>query len=256
MWPLTVEAAETFALVLTRCTGFFIAGPIFAQRTLPAHVKILLSVTTAVALYPVVSGSVGPLPTSLLGFALAVLGETFMGVILAFAALLPFIGIRLAGSLMGIQMGFGIVNIMDPQGGQRVPLIAQLYDILAVVLFFLLGGHHLLLRALSTSLRLVPLGGVVLTQGVPGHIIGMAGGVFVTALAVGGPMITVLFLTDAAMGFVARTVPQMNIFIVGFPVKIGLGLFGIAVTLPFFFRTVEHLITGIERDLLMLLSGM
>jgi flagellar biosynthetic protein FliR len=69
-------------------------------------------------------------------------------------------------------------------------------------------------------------------------------------------MITVLFLTDAAMGFVARTVPQMNIFIVGFPVKIGLGLFGIALTLPFFFRTVEHLITGIERDLLVLLSGM
>ena len=78
----------------------------------------------------------------------------------------------------------------------------------------------------------------------------------VIALAVGGPVIAVLFLTDAAMGFVARTVPQMNIFIVGFPVKIGLGLLGVALTFPFFTRTIDRLICGLEGDLLALLAGM
>ncbi|MCK4304939.1 MAG: flagellar biosynthetic protein FliR [Candidatus Eisenbacteria sp.] len=257
MWPLTVGGAELFGLLLVRCMGFYVAGPIFAQRNLPAQVKILLGVTTAIALFTMASQTPVSPPADLAGFALAVAGETFMGIVLAFGASLPFVGIRLAGSLMGMQMGFGIVNVMGARGGeQHVPIIARFYDILAVTLFLLLDGHHLLLQALGTSLRLIPLGGVAFSAGLAGQLVAMAGSVFVTAMSVGGPIIAVLFLADAAMGFVARTVPQMNIFIVGFPIKIGLGLLGISLTIPHFFRTVQGLTTGLERDLLALLSGM
>lgn len=256
MWPLTVEGAEIFGLLLIRCLGFYVAGPVFANRGLPARVKLLLGVATALALFCAVPQTGRLLATDLLGFTLAVAGETFIGVILGFGAALPFVGIRMAGSLLGLQMGFGIVNIMDPQRGERIPILAKLYDIVGITLFLLLNGHHLLLRALGLSLRVVPLGGAEFTGALGGQLVAMAGSIFVVALAIGGPMIAVLFLTDAAMGFVARTVPQMNIFIVGFPIKIGLGLLGIALTLPFFFRTVQGLLPGIERNLLGLLSGM
>jgi flagellar biosynthetic protein FliR len=191
----------------------------------------------------------------LLSFALAVAGETFVGVLLAFAASLPFVGVRMAGGLMGIQMGFGIVSVMGARG-DRSPIVSQLLEILAIVLFLLLSGHHLLLRGLGITLRLAPLGGAELGPGIAGQLLGMAGSIFVVALSIGAPIMAVLFLTDAAMGFVARTVPQMNIFIVGFPIKIGLGILGIALTLPYFFRTIQHLISGLERDLLALLTGM
>jgi flagellar biosynthetic protein FliR len=255
MWPLTVEGAELFGLLLVRCLGFYMAGPLFTERGLPGQVKVLLAAGTAIALLPIVP--FGPLPaTDLPHFVLAVAGETFMGILLGFGAGLPFIGIRMAAELIGIQVGFGIVNVIDPREGERVSVLGRFYELAAIMVFLALNGHHLLLRALGTSIRVVPIGGVAPSPGLVGHLVGMAGSMFVTALAVGAPLIAVLFLTDAAMGFVARTVPQMNIFIVGFPVKIAIGLFGIAVTLPFFMRTIDRLIPAIERDLLLLLSGM
>lgn len=255
MWPITAEGAEVFGLLLIRALSFFVAGPLFMERGVPAQIKLFMGLATAVALWPLAPAATLP-ATTLAGFLLAVAGETFIGIVLAFGASLPFIGIRIGASLLGIQMGFGIVNVMDPRNGGQSPIIARFYEIAALMAFLLLQGHHLLLKALGLSLRAVPLGGVTLSAGIAQQLLGMAGSMFVLALAVGGPLIAVLFLTDAAMGFVARTVPQMNIFIVGFPIKIGLGLFGIAVTLPFFFRTIERLLPGLERDLLILLSGM
>ena len=255
MWPLTVEGVEVFGLLFVRCLGFYLAGPLFAERSIPAQVRILLAAGTSVALLPLAGAGIPP-ATDLPHFVLAVAGETFMGLLLGFGAALPFVGIRMAAELIGIQIGFGIVNILDPREGGQVSILDRFYELAAVTVFLVLNGHHLLLRAMGTSLRVVPLGGVSPSPGLAGHLTGMAGSMFVTALAVGAPLIAVLFLTDAAMGFVARTVPQMNIFIVGFPVKIGIGLFGIAVTLPFFVRTIDRLIPSIERDLLLLLSGM
>jgi flagellar biosynthesis protein FliR len=256
MWPLTTMGAEVFGLLLVRCLSFFVAGPIFAQRNIPMQFKVLLAVGISVSLFPMVSAS-GMTPSTDLGsFLLMVAGETLIGLILAFGVSIPFAGIKMAAGLIGIQMGFGIVNVMDPKSGTQIPILAKVYDLLAITLFLILNGHHLLLKGLGVSLNLVPLGGVEFSSGMVGQLIGMASSIFVIALSVGAPLIAVLFLTDAALGFVARTVPQMNIFIVGFPIKIALGLTGVAVTVPFFYRTVESLIGGIEQDLLILLRGM
>ncbi|MFH1144386.1 MAG: flagellar biosynthetic protein FliR [Candidatus Eisenbacteria bacterium] len=252
---LTLAGAERFGLLLVRCLSFFIAGPIFAQQRIPAPVKILLGAATAIALF----GTVPPEPvraSGLVSFVACVAGETALGLLLGLAAAFPFAGINLAGSLVGVQMGFGIVSAWDPHAEGEDDLITRLYGTLALLLFLLLNGHHLLLRALGLSLKALPLGGVVLQGPVVHQVIGLAGSLFVVSLAVGGPLLAVLFLADAAMGFVARTVPQMNIFIVGFPVKIGIGILGIALTIPFFTRTVDRLLAGLERDLLGLLAGM
>ncbi len=254
MWPFTYDTAVVFSLLLARTTGFFISGPLFARQSIPGQVRVLLGLATAVALFPA-TGFGAELPPELVGFSLAVAGEAFVGLILGFAASLPFYGIRMAGSLLGIQMGFGIVNVMT-QRGERLSIVSRFYNLLAVLLFILMGGHHLLLRALALSLKTAPLGQVALGSGVASYLVGLSASMFVVALSVGGPLMAVLFLTDAAMGFVARTVPQMNIFIVGFPVKIGLGLLGIAVTLPFFVRTVDSLIRSSEQWLLAVLAGM
>ena len=255
MEPITLAGAERFALLLVRCTGFFLTGPIFAQQRVPPLVKILLGLSVTIALYGV--APVTALPARGLGaFLFCVAGDTFLGMLLGFAAALPFAGIHLAGSLTGVQMGFGIVQSWDPSTEGQEDLIARIYGLLSVLLFLLLNGHHLLLRALGLSLKALPLGGVVLTASLAHQVVALAGSVFVVALAIGGPLLAVLFLVDAAMGFVARTVPQMNIFIVGFPVKIGVGLLGIVLTAPFFARTVDRLMCGMERDLLGLLAGM
>ena len=255
MWPMTLEGAEIFGLLLVRSMSFFISGPIFAQQRVPATIKILLGMATTVALFGLVPPA--PLPAhDLVSFLVCVTGETFLGILLGLAAAFPFAGIQLAGSLVGVQMGFGIVSAWDPQSESQENLIARLYGALALLLFLVLNGHHLLFRALGLSLKILPLGGVVLGAGVMKEVVGLAGSIFVISLAVGGPLLAVLFLADAAMGFVARTVPQMNIFIVGFPVKIGIGVLGIALTLPFFARTLDRLLSGLERDLLALLAGM
>jgi len=184
-----------------------------------------------------------------------VAGEAFLGILLGFAAALPFAGIRMAGELVGVQMGFGIASVFDPRQEQQISVTAQFYDLLAVLLFLLLDGHHLLLRALGTSVQALPPGQAAFGGRAVQQIVALGGSLFIIALSVGGPLIAVLFLADAAMGFVARTVPQMNIFIVGIPVKIGLGLLAIALTLPFFGRTMDRLIAGLGRDLMAILAG-
>jgi len=255
MLPVSPEMVETFGLLLVRSLSFFMAGPIFSQRSVPPTVRLLLGLGTALALFPIAPVPEAPIP-GLFGFFLAVAGEVFLGLLLGFAAGFPFVGIRMAAGLVGVQMGFGVVNVFDPQQGHQVALLSRFYDLLALLLFLLMNGHHLLLRALGLSLRAVPLGGAEVAPGLGEALLGLAGSMFVTMLAVGAPLIAVLFLTDAAMGFVARMVPQMNIFIVGFPVKIGLGLFAMAVTLPYFVSTVDRLTSSLEQDLLALLAGM
>ena len=256
MWPLTTTGAELFGLLMVRCLSFFVAGPIFVQRNIPMQFKVLLAVAITVSLFPMVAADGMPHAQHLASFLLMVAGETVIGLILAFGVSLPFVGIKLAAGLIGVQMGFGIVNVYDPASGAQVPILSKVYDLFAITLFLLLNGHHLLLKGLGVSLNLVPLGGVEFSSAMVGQLIGMTSSIFVIALSVGAPLIAVLFLTDAALGFVARTVPQMNIFIVGFPIKIALGLAGVAVTVPFFYRTVERIIGGIEQDLLILLRGM
>jgi flagellar biosynthesis protein FliR len=250
------DQLETFLLVLIRCLTFFAAGPLFSDRKIPTPVKALAATATALALFPTLAGHGWVTERSLLGYAVLVGKEVLLGAALGLVSSFVFMGVRMAGSLLGIQMGFSIANVYDPSSSSEVSLIGQMQELLAVYLFLLADGHHLLLRALSFSLEKVPPGAAVHVAGMVGTIVPMASMMFLTTIQVGAPVLGALFLTDAALGFVARAVPQMNVFIVGIPVKIGVGIVLLVVTAPLFARLLSLQFAQMDRQVLALLGGM
>ncbi|WP_296865026.1 flagellar biosynthetic protein FliR [Thermosyntropha sp.] len=223
---------ESFLLVLSRMSGLFLIAPIFSSRQIPARVKIfVLLVLAATMAYfvPVEYAFTIETPGY---FVAAIVVEIITGFTIGFVAYLVFAAIQLAGQIMDMQMGFGIVNVVDPQTGTQIPLMGNLTQTLALLIYLCIDGHHYLLQALAQSYQVVPVLGFHFNQDFWDLLVAISAYMFVIAVKIAMPFVAALLTADIAMGFIARTVPQMNVFIVGLPLKILLGLFMLIILLP------------------------
>lgn len=224
----------TFLLVLTRVSGVFFLAPVLGSRNIPPQVKIGLALITSLTLAPFVSQPDVGASTSIIDYAMLLAKELSIGAIIGFTATLVFMGFLLAGQIIDFQMGFGMVNVIDPLSNISISLMGQFKNLLAILVFIAINGHHFLFTALAKSFEIVPLTKFAFTPSVTNHFIEMVINMFVIGLKIGAPAIGVLFITDLALGIIARTVPQMNVFIVGIPLKITIGLITIVAMLSFF----------------------
>lgn len=249
----TVDQFELFLLVLVRTGAILATAPILGHRNVPAHVKVGLALITAIVLFPLASTkSVADIPPHLAAFILAVAKEMIMGLVISLVALLLFMGIQFGGQMVGMEMGYGIVNVLDPMSQSQVSIVGEFQYLLAMLVFVLTNGHHILLSGLMASFDLVPLGGVTLSAAFGSRLLDMATGIFVVAVKVSAPAMVTMFLTSTILGIAARTVPQMNILIVGFPVKIAAGAMMLVWSMPFFYFVMTKLIANMNNDILSL----
>jgi len=246
IWDLTAERLELFLLVLFRVAGFFITAPFWSHTRIPKRVKAAMSLVLAWLISPMVAQADLALVSGLPDLAALGIREVLTGAIIGFAYSILFIGIRSAGQAAGMQMGFAIVNVIDPQTQRNVSLMSQFKFIILMLFFLLIDGHHLVLESLFDSFRTVPLGTLSTASLVPEKLIRLSALAFVIAVKIASPMIVTLLLTDISLGIVARTVPQMNIFIVGFPVKIGVGLLVLAASIPLLSYVFSKLLMQVQ----------
>ncbi|MEE3262729.1 MAG: flagellar biosynthetic protein FliR [Candidatus Latescibacterota bacterium] len=251
-----LDQFHIFLLVLLRVSALLMVAPIFGHRTWLARAKVGLAFTVSIILFPIVADQPLDVPAGVLPYALMMIREVLMGVVMGFVVLLLFVAIQFAGQLAGLQMGFGIVNVIDPQSSNQLSIMGQFLNILAILLLLSLNGHHTILTGLVTSFETIPLGGVVLKAGLMQKMIAITAEVFIIGVKIAAPIMTALFLVTAAMGVLARTVPQMNVFMVGFPVQISVGLGAFLVCMPLFAMLVERLIITMSRDMLVMVDFM
>ena len=234
----SVERATVFFLVFTRMGGIMIFAPYFSETAIPRKVKIALALVLAVLTF----GDVA-LPGGLDGspgmMAVAAGAELLVGVAIGLAAQLLMAAVQLAGELLGHDIGFAIVNTVDPVTEQRVSVIGQAQAFVALVIFLALGGDAILVKALVGSYEIVPLAGGRVTPGLVKVLVEISGSMFDLAIKVAAPGVAVLFLVTVALGFLARTVPQMNVLIVGFPLRIGVGLAMLMIIFPVIYVAME-----------------
>ncbi|MEW6754754.1 MAG: flagellar biosynthetic protein FliR [Candidatus Latescibacterota bacterium] len=249
-----LEQFHVFLLVLLRVSALLIVAPIFGHRLYLARAKVGLAFMVSLVLFPLVAQQHVPPPAHLLPYALMALREVAMGLILGFAVLLLFIGVQFAGQMAGLQMGYGIVNVLDPQSAEEVSVVGQFLNLLAILLVLTLDGHHLILRGLMTSFQAVPLGGVVLKAPVMHKIVVLSSQIFVIAVKISAPVLIALLLISVALGVLSRTVPQMNVFIVGFPVQLAVGLLVLLASLPLFSILLGKALRLLERDFIALVD--
>ena len=247
-----LDQFHIFLLILLRVSALLIVAPIFGHRLYLARAKIGLAFMVSLVVYPLVDGL--EVPPGLFPYAVMMIGEVIMGLVLGYAVLLLFIGIQFAGQLSGLQMGFGIVNVIDPASHDQISIIGQFLNILAILMVLTLDGHHVILNGLISSFDAVPLGGVVLQAAIAHKLIALTSEVFIIAIKISAPILIALFLISTAMGVLARTVPQMNVFIVGFPVQLAVGLSVLVATLPLFRILLERAMAFMERDVVALID--
>jgi flagellar biosynthetic protein FliR len=175
-----LDEFHIFLLILLRVSALLIVAPIFGHRLFLARAKVGLAVMVSMVIFPIVDRF--DVPVGFLPYAVMMVGEVIMGLVIGYAVLLLFIGIQFAGQLAGLQMGFGIVNVIDPASHDQVSIIGQFLNILAILLMLTLDGHHIILNGLMTSFDAVPLGGVVLKALVAHKMIALTAEVFVIAI--------------------------------------------------------------------------
>lgn len=231
----------TFFVVFLRVTSFYIVAPVFGGAGVPPMIKIGLGLLTSIILIFTIEPGLFPVVSTLPEILLLIVVEILVGTLLGYAVSLLFAGLQFAGMLMGYQMGFAVANVLDPTSRERVSIIGQFIFVFGILYFLQLDGHHMLIRALVRSYDMAPPMGVGLTGGTVIIIIGMFTQMFVIGLQIALPIIGTLFLIDVGLGIVAKTVPQMNVFIVGLPLKtlVGLTILTITFGLISFFMRVE-----------------
>lgn len=217
-------SVEGFLLVFARVSGLFLSAPIFSSRQMPGQIKIVTILVLAAMMAYFLPVAAGPAAASPLYMLAAIVLEVLVGYTIGFIAYMLFAGIQLAGQLMDMQMGFAIVNVVDPQSGTQIPLMGNLTQTVALLSYLAVNGHHYLLQAVAQSYQVVPVLGLKLGGAFYRSLFAISAEMFVIALKVAAPLVIAILITDIAMGFIARTVPQMNVFIVGLPLKIMMGL--------------------------------
>jgi len=235
-------ALPYFLLVLVRISSFFIVAPLFSMRGVPAQFKIglaaLLSLL-ALAVLPISE----PLPLD--GYYIAMIIKEFaVGIALGFTAALVLYAVQVAGAFIDFQMGFAMASVMDPQTGSQVPIIGHFKYILALLFLLTVDGHHLMLDGIMQSLQMVPVESLSFGakfEDLAKFISDLFVEMFMIALQISLPIVGSLFLVDVALGILAKTVPQLNIFAVGFPVKILTGFVLLMLSMPFFFYLLQIL---------------
>jgi flagellar biosynthetic protein FliR len=254
-FAFTPQQAAAFILILMRTAGLFFVSPVFSSKTIPRMMKASWALLVAFLLFAVVPIP-DSIPTSGAMFGLAVVRELFIGFIIGFCAFLLFVGIQLAGQVVDIQMGLGMVNVIDPMSNIQVSVMGQYFYLIATLVFLVVDGHHMLLRALADSFTIIPLGHGAFTGTLAQLINTQFTTIFWIAFRVGAPIIGALFLTNVAMGVLSRTVPQMNVFIVGMPLNVAIGFLMVAISMGFYVYVLQGLFRGLPHDLGLLMHAM
>lgn len=213
-----------FLMVLFRLSGIFMFAPLFGSNLIPMRIKVLLALTLSFCIYPMIPPQV-PMELSVATIAGSIGSELLIGLAIGYGASIPLIAMQLGGLLMGQQLGLAIANVLNPDFDEQVSIFGQLLFLAALTIFLLLDGHHALIGVLINSFNSVPLGGLAPGGEILAMTVGLLTAMFELAVRVAAPLLCLVFLETVAMGFIAKTVPQIQIFSLGFPIRILLGLF-------------------------------
>jgi flagellar biosynthetic protein FliR len=227
-----------FALVLSRVAGIFSAIPVFGGRTIPLHVKVVVILMITLVCFPVLRISPPAIPTDVFTLALLVMREIMVGITLGFVTRIIFSAVEFSGQIIGMQMGFTISSIIDPSQGTQTQIMSVMQTLLATLLFLSMNIHHMFIRTIVDSFRIIPLGGWHLNAEILSFLIKGTSDIFILGIRLAAPVMVALLLTSVTLGIMARSFPQMNIFMVSMPLNIGIGLIVLGLTVTIFFHVL------------------
>lgn len=243
-------------LIFLRIIAVFGTAPIFGNEAFPAIGKVFLAGIVAYITFLTLNTVKIQIEPDLFNLAFYGLKEIVTGLIIGFSLNLIFYGFSFAGVLISTDMGLSMASVMNPLQDTESNVIGEVLTVFAVLVFFLINGHHYIIRAVVSSFRIIPLGKYTLTQPAFDIFIKYTAGVFVIAVKIASPIMVSFFLVHLAEGIIARVIPQMQILFVTQPLKLGIGLLLMIFVLPIYMYFFKAMLENYENSLYDLIKAM
>lgn len=242
---------EVFLIVIIRVSGIFVFSPFFSSQNVPNIMKIGLTFTVAL----LITLSLPPgMVTGEQYLLLLIMRELILGIIIGFISYVFMTSFYVLGQIIDMKIGFGMANVFDPQNKIQVPLMGNFYYILSFLFLLMIDGHHVIIKALVDSYEFLPIGTFNYSEDVLSVIVNSLVKSFDIGFRLSFPIVAIIFLTDIVLGIMAKAIPQMNVFVVGMPLKVFIGLLIIMLTIPVFYSSVSGIFDLIVNDIYHLLK--
>lgn len=254
---INMEILPVFLLVFIRVLAFFVTMPFFSYRTIPIPFKIGLSFFLALIMVYTVDTTIVTVDDM---YFLLLIKEAIVGLLVGLVAYMIVSAVQVAGGFIDFQMGFAIANVIDPQTGAQSPMTGQFFYIIALLFLLSVDGHHLIIDGIVNSYQFVALDVFIPfeNRSIVDFVILTFNHMFLIAFQMAIPIVGCLFLVDVALGMMARTVPQLNVFVVGLPLKIFVSFAAILVFLSLYVSLAKLLFSTmfeVMRGLMQLFGG-
>jgi flagellar biosynthesis protein FliR len=243
-------------LIFVRISSALVSAPVFSSKMIPVVAKIFLGLVIAYIVYLTIDRNViSTVPT---GWMLIILSakEAITGLIIGFTLQFVFYGVSYAGTLIGFDMQLSAAEVFNPTQEVENSVVGDFLYYGAMLVFFLINGHHYIISSLKYSFSVVPIGRFTLTEPVYHLLVTYTSSIFVIAVKIASPIMVSFFLVHIAEGILARIIPQMQVFFVTQPIKIGLGLLILVATVPTYIYVIRNLLQDYEAKLSGLIQAM
>ncbi|GAB4128183.1 MAG: flagellar biosynthetic protein FliR [Ignavibacteriales bacterium] len=243
-------------LIFVRIISAFSAAPIYNHQAIPVPIKVFLAFVISYIIFSAISQTKIQVEINLVWIAVNVIKEVISGLIIGFTLNMIFYAVSFAGSIIGFDIGLSMSQVFNPVDGMGSNVIEEIIYFLAILVFFMIDGHHHLIRALVYSFTLIPLGTYTLNKTVYDTIITITASVFVIAVKIASPVLVSYFLISIGEGILSRIIPQMQVFFVTYPIKLGLGFLMLASLTPLYVYLIRGYLYDFENRLFELIRLM
>jgi flagellar biosynthesis protein FliR len=229
---IPINEFQVFLICLARVAGFVGAIPVILANQTPAQVKAGLVFMIALVLFPVMEPSIPPVSFQPGTYILLMISEVLLGSMIGLIARMIFTAVEYGGTVIGYQMGFAAANIFDPQNQRQIALISQFQNVFAILIFLAVDGHHVFLQLAAESYRILPPGVFNISGEAIPYLIKLTSRIFFLGIQFSAPILAVLLLSGLILGILSRVFPQLNVFLLSFPLNIVISFTVIGLTLP------------------------
>ncbi len=243
-----------FLLIFARIGAFVAIAPVIGHSAVPLHVKIAISLFVSYLMYPLLLRTGIETDMAFGLFFFTIIQEMTLGLLIGFVSMLIFAGAQYAGSIISFNMGLYFANMFDPESSQQIPILSSFMYLFSMLIFIVVNGHHVTIQALQVSYVSIPIGEFAFSISMLERFITAGSTIFVVAVMLSAPILVALFLVNVGFGLLARVVPRMNVFIVSFPLKIGLGIMILMTTMPMLGFVFKKLLTDFQRNMMELVT--
>lgn len=254
-FDLVQNHLAAFLIILSRMSGLFMISPFFGSMNIPVQIKAACAISFATVIYPVVNTPV-TIPADVWNYAIMLFEELLIGWLIGFVGACALSAINMAGKVMDMQVGYAVVNVMDPTSGQQIALIGSFMYNLAILIMLIVNGHHMIISALAESFNVVQITTAVYNVELSSLIVDITSAIFLTGMKIAMPVTFAILLINVGMGILARTMPQMNIFVIGIPLHLFLGTGVLLMLMPFYVLFLDVIFNAMYRDISLVIKSM